>query len=619
MGQKKDSPSSMRYLDYLKGNSADYIEELFEQYRVDPHGVDETWRYFFDGLGLGEETISLQTNPLDQSSNENGSPHESHPTNGALHLNESSASSNGHSAPHLDLSAEAKVADLINAYRERGRLLADLNPLTDPIPSHSFLDLQVFGLGPDDLKKSFTAGNLIGLGNATLEKILSRLKEIYCSSIGVEFTHIKDPVAREWLQNKLETSQGIQKLTPELKKRILSRLTESETFEQFLHTRYVAQKRFSLEGGESLIPMLDRIIEVAADLGANNVVMGMAHRGRLNVLTHIFGKKPEYIFTEFEENYEQDQVGNSGDVKYHKGFSSDIQTSSGHPVHLSLAHNPSHLEFVNPVVEGVARAKQLSLGDHERSQVVPILIHGDAAFSGQGVVYETLNLSQLEGYWTGGTVHIVIDNQIGFTTSPTEGRSTTYSTDVAKMLEVPIFHVNGDDPEAVWTVAQLSTEYRQKFKKDVFIDLICYRKYGHNEGDEPAFTQPLLYKKIKGHPSPRKIYAQRLIDESVVSSDEAQEKIDHFIESLTAAQDKTRSEKLKPFSSSYEGAWKTLRPHPTHEPFKQIDTQFSEKKLIECAQQIFRPPENFGIHPKLKRLMDPVSYTHLTLPTKRIV
>ena len=282
---------------------------------------------------------------------------------------------------------------------------------------------------------------------------------------------------------------------------ILRRLTESETFERFLHTRYVAQKRFSVEGAEAIIPSLDCMIEAGGDLGAEEFVLGMAHRGRLNVLTNLFGKKHEYIFTEFEGSYKADTSLGEGDVKYHMGFSADVTTRTGKNIHLSMASNPSHLEFVNPVIEGVARAKQAQRKDTERGKVIPIAIHGDAAFAGQGVCYETLNLSQLEGYSTGGTLHIVINNQVGFTTSPQDSRSTTYATDLAKMLEVPIFHVNGDDPEALWYVSKLCVEYRQKFKKDVFIDLVCYRKHGHNEGDEPSFTQPLLYKRIKTHES----------------------------------------------------------------------------------------------------------------------
>ena len=574
----------MNKFNYLKSFNLEYIEELFERYQSNPSSIDESWQYFFDGLELGKEGLSPTPNPP-QKQNGNGT-------------------TNGHAKNSLDLSSEAKVATLINAYRGRGQLQANIDPLGAPRTSHPLLDLSAFELTESDLSREFTAGKLIGMGRSTLSDIIQRLREIYCSSIGVEFTHIQDPITREWIQNKMEASRSRESLTPETKKQILKRLTESEVFENFIHTRYVAQKRFSLEGAEALIPALDRIIDVGAELGADNVVMGMAHRGRLNVLANIYGKKPELIFTEFEENYDNDFKGTQGDVKYHKGFSADIITQSNKPVHLSLAHNPSHLEFVNPVVEGVARAKQKDLKDHERNRVIPILIHGDAAFAGQGVVYETLNLSQLKGYWTGGTIHVVIDNQIGFTTSPGDSRSTFYSTDVAKMLEVPIFHVNGDDPEAVWYVTRLATEYRQKFKKDVFIDLICYRKYGHNEGDEPAFTQPLLYQKIKSHLGPRKIYADKLTKESVIQGDEAEGLINDVIENLTRAQEITRTEKPKPFSSSYASKWKSYRPCTDAEIFEPMHTQVETEKLLEYAKKLYEVPEGFNIHPKLKRLVD---------------
>ncbi len=541
--------------------------------------MDDSWRYFFDGMELGHSEQPSTT------------------------LSKTNAPSGNETATvySLDLSTEAKVANLINAYRERGRLLANTNPLKDPPTSHPLLSLSHYGLSEADLDKTFTAGKLIGIGPAKLRSILERLKKIYCSSIAVEFTHIQDPAERNWLQDQMEKSGNEEILSKDTRKFILQRLTDSEAFERFLHTRYVAQKRFSVEGGESLIPCLDRIIQVAADLGTNNLVFGMAHRGRLNVLVNIFGKGPEFVFTEFEDNYEFDHASGMGDVKYHKGFSADVTTVTGKKVHLSLAHNPSHLEFVNPVVEGVARAKQEALRDTERKQVIPVLIHGDAAFAGQGVVYETLNLSQLPGYSTGGTIHIVIDNQVGFTTSPEETRSTTYSTDVCKMLEIPIFHVNGDHPEAIWYATRLATEYRQKFKKDTVIDIICYRKYGHNEGDEPAFTQPNLYKKIKTHPSTRESYAKRLVAESVLSQEESDGLIEKVNERLTAAQGITRSQKPKPFSSAYGDVWKGFRAAKNEDLFKEIKTGVPITKLRELAAKIFSIPSDFKMHPKLTK------------------
>ena len=570
----------MQKFSYLKSVNAEYIDEIFARYLKDPSSIDESWRYFFEGLELGNqvgEAAALE--------------------NGGL--------SNGHATPGIDLSAEAKVAELITAYRELGRLLADIDPLTPAPSSHPLLELSNFRLSEADLPKTFTAGKLIGLGPTTLNNIITRLRETYCGSIGVEYTHIEDPVAREWLRKKMETSGNREDLDVETRKLIYQRLSQSESFERFLHTRYVAQKRFSVEGGESVIPSLDCMIEVGADLGAKEFVFGMAHRGRLNVLTHIFGKKPELIFTEFEGAYKADIVAGEGDVKYHMGFSADFVTRHGKTVHLSLASNPSHLEVVNPVVEGVARAKQQILGDTERSQVIPILIHGDAAFAGQGVCYETLNLSQLEGYKTGGTLHIVINNQVGFTTSPKDARSTTYATDLAKMLECPIFHVNGDDPEAVWYISKLCTEYRQKFKKDVFIDLICYRKYGHNEGDEPSFTQPLLYKKIKEHASTRELYGQKLVRDTVLSDAEATAVVDGIMGQLSEAQARTKAQVPQPFVSTLEGRWKGLKKVIEEEALlAPVQTTVAAKTLHEIASKINVMPAGFKLHPKLNRFFE---------------
>lgn len=573
----------MYKFEYLNNLDANYIEDLFERYQNDPNSIDESWQYFFDGMELGGDDPSAT--PIVKE--EKGAT--------VVELR------NG----KLNLSDEAKVAELINAYRSMGRLLANTDPLSDAQKSHPLLELENFGLSSKDLEQKFTAGRLVGMGEAKLKDILQFLKDTYCSSIGVEYTHIQDPVAREWLQNRMESSRNRENLDPETKKEILRHLTKSEAFERFIHTRYVAQKRFSIEGAESLIPGLHRMISVLADLGANNVVMGMAHRGRLNVLTNIYGKAHTQIFTEFEQNYQTDTAMGEGDVKYHMGYSADIKTANGHDVHLSLAHNPSHLEFVDPVVEGVARAKQRDLGDVNRTQVIPILIHGDAAFAGQGVVYETLGLSQLKGYTTGGTLHIVIDNQIGFTTNPQDSRSTPYATDLAKMLDTPIFHVNGDDPEAVYYVAKLCSEYRQKFKKDVFIDLICYRKYGHNEGDEPSFTQPVLYKKIKSHTSPREIYSKKLISEGTINEEDSKAMSAEENQTLQDAQTKTRSENPKPVISAYQNnKWKKLRPATDADVFKPVDTKVDGKKLLELAEKLNTIPPQLNQHPKLARFLD---------------
>lgn len=563
---------------YLKSGNVDYIDQLLELYQQNPEAVDPSWRYFFEGMELGVDSAPV--------------------SNGAF------AATGAQAPTFTELGAESKVAELITTYRELGRLLANLDPLSAPVSSHPLLDLSHFELSNADLSKTFSAGRLIGMGPSKLSDIISRLRETYCRTIGVEFTHIQDPTEREWLQKKMESSRNQETLDPKTRQFILKRLSESETFERFLHTRYVAQKRFSVEGGESVIPALDCMIEVGAELGAKEFVLGMAHRGRLNVLTNIFGKKPEYILTEFEGAYKADTSMGEGDVKYHMGYSADLTTRMGKKVHLSLGFNPSHLEVINPVVEGIARAKQEFLGDAERTQVVPILIHGDAAFAGQGVCYETLNLSQLIGYGTGGTLHIVINNQVGFTTSPIDSRSTTYSTDLAKMLEVPIFHVNGDDPEAVWYVSRLSTEYRQKFKKDVFIDLVCYRKHGHNEGDEPAYTQPILYKKIKTHASTRELYTKKLAQEGVFSEAESQQVIDEIIAKLTEAQIRTRAEVPQPYVSAFEGRWKNLKRAGEEDLFKPVNTAVDEKKIRQIAEKINHLPAGFHIHPKLSKFFE---------------
>ncbi len=570
-------------LSYLKSSNADYIEELWRRYLENAESVDVSWRYFFEGLELGEETES-SARPTTAGS--------------VMPVPQSSPTTS------VDFSAEAKVAELITAYRELGRLLANIDPLTPQPSSHPMLELSRFGLSSNDLSRTFTAGRLIGLGPSSLSEILKRLKETYSGSIGVEYTHIQNTEERKWLQEKMESSQNRASLDSETRLMILKSLSKSETFERFLHTRYVAQKRFSVEGAESVIPTLECMIECGAELGAEEFVLGMAHRGRLNVLTHIFGKPPEHIFTEFEGTYKTDVSMGEGDVKYHKGYSADVTTRKGKSVHLSLASNPSHLEFINPVIEGVSRAKQTMKKDFDRKKVIPIAIHGDAAFSGQGVCFETLNLSQLPGYTTGGTLHIVINNQVGFTTSPDESRSTTYSTDLAKMLEVPIFHVNGDNPEALWYVARLCVEYRQKFNKDVFIDLICYRKYGHNEGDEPSFTQPLLYKKIKSHPSTREIYANQLIEAKVIQPADAGAIVDEINEHLTSAQAKTKAEAPAPIVSVFEGVWKSLRRPKEEDFFQPVKTAIGKKTLLELSERLNQVPSSLHLHSKLTRFFD---------------
>lgn len=602
----------MQKFSYLKGTNADYIDELYSLYCQNPEVIDPSWRYFFEGLELAtvspeipaENSVQANSKPMAEVEAPRAQSTANTASNGIQRQVGSTNQSTQIDFKSEAFSSEAKVAELITAYRELGILLAQIDPLTNPPESHPLLELSAFGLNSEDLKKIFTAARLIGMEASPLSDILARLRAIYCGSVGVEFTHIQDTQERTWILKHMEASPDKEELHPESQKWILKRISESETFERFLHTRYVAQKRFSIEGAEPLIPALDYIFEMGGELGAKEFVLGMAHRGRLNVLVNTFGKKPEFVFAEFEGAYKADTSLGEGDVKYHMGFSADITTRKGKKLHLSLASNPSHLEFVNPVVEGVSRAKQYQRKDTDRSQVVPIAIHGDAAFAGQGVCYETLNLSQLEGYKTGGTIHIVINNQVGFTTSPCDGRSTTYSTDLAKMLEVPIFHVNGDDPEALWHVARLCMEYRQTFKKDVFIDLVCYRKYGHNEGDEPSFTQPLLYKKIKAHASPRELYAETLIKRKVVTQDEVEKYLGELTNQLTEAQARARKDVPKPFVSVFEGQWKNLRRPEAKDIFAPVSTSVSEATLKELSSKLNQMPAEFHLHPKLNRFFE---------------
>jgi 2-oxoglutarate decarboxylase len=419
-----------------------------------------------------------------------------------------------------EIEKQARVLQLINLYRVRGHLIANLDPLGSKTAYHPELDPATYKFTLWDLDRKFITDGFSGMHNATLREILERLQKTYCDKIGAEYMHIQNPVEKAWLQSRMEPVQNVPDFDLETKKTILNKLIIAETFEHFIHNRFIGHKRFSLEGSETLIPVLDTILNEACDQGILEVVLGMAHRGRLNVLANIIGKSYDSIFSEFEDIQDPNSIEGSGDVKYHLGATGQYRTRNGNTITVSVASNPSHLEWVNPVVEGIVRAKQTRLGDSkEHKKIMPLLIHGDAAFAGQGVVAETLNLSQLTGYRTGGTVHIIINNQIGFTTTPEDARSSVYASDVAKMIQAPIFHVNGDDPEAALWTAKLAFEFRQNFKKDVVIDLFGYRRHGHNEGDEPGFTQPLLYEKIKNHPSVRSLYAEALLEKKILSED----------------------------------------------------------------------------------------------------
>ncbi|HEY2323976.1 MAG TPA: multifunctional oxoglutarate decarboxylase/oxoglutarate dehydrogenase thiamine pyrophosphate-binding subunit/dihydrolipoyllysine-residue succinyltransferase subunit [Thermoanaerobaculia bacterium] len=496
---------------------------------------------------------------------------------------------------------QARVLQMINAYRVRGHLLADLDPLEYEVKRHPELDPAFYGLTLWDFDRDFVCGGLCGKITAKLRDILDTLRETYCGKIGPEYMHIQETVQKKWLQDRMEPTRNQQPLDLAIKRRILMKLNDAEAFEKFLHTKYVGHKRFSLEGAESVIPMLDYLFNEATADGVQESVIGMAHRGRLNVLANTLGKSYEKIFNEFEGDIDPNTTQGSGDVKYHLGADGVHQAPGESYMKLTLASNPSHLEAVDPIVEGMARAKQQLAGDAKRAVVLPLLIHGDAAFAGQGVVAETLNMSQLHGYRTGGTIHLVINNQIGFTTGPESARSTVYATDVAKAVQAPIFHVNGDDPEACIRAMKLAYEFRQQFHKDVVIDMICYRRHGHNEGDEPSLTQPRMYKAIKEHRSVRKIYTETLLRKGDIDPKEAEEWLDQFQAKLQEAFDRTKktqeapAHERDPLYTDEEITGFQTQPSP--------DTSVSREQLEAVGQALTTTPQDFTPHPKLKPIL----------------
>ena len=488
---------------------------------------------------------------------------------------------------------------LIRAYRARGHLVCDLDPLgLREMEYHPELDPAHHGFDDGDYDRPIFINGVLGLETATLNEILSVLKETYCGKIGVEFMHMSDPEEKAWIQERIEEPHNKTDFTIEGKRAIYQRLVAAEGFEQFLHMKYPGTKRFGVDGGEALIPCIEQIMKRGGQLGLKEIVVGMAHRGRLNVLSNVMGKPFTSIFSEFQgKKYEGDDVQGSGDVKYHVGTSSD-RDFDGNTIHLSLTANPSHLEFVNPVVVGKVRAKQIMMKDKKAEQVLPLLLHGDAAFAGQGVVPETLMISELPGYRVGGTVHIVINNQIGFTTRPQYGRSGPYCTDVAKMLSAPIFHVNGDDPEAVVHVARVATEFRQKFKKDVVIDMFCYRRFGHNEGDEPAFTQPLMYKQIKAQKTTAQQYGDRLVADGVMSRGEVKQEVDQFNQSMEEAFAATEGYKPNK-TDTLDGVWKGLSTAPDGD--RRGKTAVGTDTLQKVGKVITSVPDDFKANSKILR------------------
>jgi 2-oxoglutarate dehydrogenase E1 component len=547
----------------------DLLEANYQRWRADPNSVEPSWRVFFEGFELG------QARPA--------------------------PSANGAAVSGAEACAALGIFRLIDAYRDLGHLLARLDPLSPPKESHPLLELSEFGLSEADLDKTFDTSHFVGPPHDTLRELLAALRETYSRTIGVEYMHIQDMRIRRWLQERMEPRRNQPQMAQRQKLRTLMELHFAELFERFLQTKYVGQKRFSLEGSETLIPILDAIAEKAADGGVREIVLGMAHRGRLNVLVNIIGKPYEEVFHEFEDDYLPNSRDGDGDVKYHLGFSADRTSARGNKIHLSLSPNPSHLEAVNPVVEGRTRAKQFQFGDPGRLQGLPLLIHGDAAFAGQGLVAETLNLSQLVGYRTGGTVHVIINNQIGFTTSPSDARSTLYCTDVAKMIEVPIFHVNGEDPEAAVYVAELALEFRQTFHKDVVIDMYCYRRHGHNEGDEPSFTQPVMYAKIKERPTLTEVYTETLILRGDLTVEETEAITREFQQKLQAAVEEVKSGPMQTGMKGYSGRWSGLTRQYSHTP---VETGVPQATLQKIADAMASVPQGFHVHPKIAKLLE---------------
>ncbi|MBW2288853.1 MAG: 2-oxoglutarate dehydrogenase E1 component [Deltaproteobacteria bacterium] len=573
------------------GINAGLVEEIRRRYEVDPNSVHASWREFFGATGGAAASAVPKTSP----SAAVASP--------AASVEPALASA----TVLLDFGARqadkhARVLRLIHSYRARGHRIADTDPLGGQPSYFPELDPGHYGFGETDLDREYIAGDLPGGPVQTLRQILDRLRATYCRSVGVEFTHVQDPGRKAWLMQNMEQSTNTSPLRTTDRMRILENLSAAELFEKFLHTKFLGQKRFSLEGAESLIPLLDSFVEYAPEFGVRELVIGMAHRGRLNVLSNILGKSLESIFSEFEDSPLIDSPFGSGDVKYHKGYSNDRRVHTGEQVHLSLTANPSHLEAVNPVVEGRVRAKQEHERDYQGETIVPILVHGDAAFAGQGMVAETLNLSNLAGYTTGGTLHVIVNNQIGFTTTPAEARSTLYATDVAKMIQVPIFHVNGDDPEAVVHCVKLAMSYRQRFGEDVVIDLVCYRLHGHNEGDEPDFTQPLLYSKIRSKDSVRQIYTRRLLEMGILQAEDA-ERVERDLKSQLAQALTSIDSKLPEPEEGYEphGGWKGFsRTAPDEEP----ETGLPIEKLIALSEKVGSLPAGFEVHRKLAALFE---------------
>ena len=549
---------------FLSGSNADYLDEMYSQYKQDPESVDPSLKNHFQYLELYSNKYATIS------------------TEGA------------------ENSKQAAVSHLINAYRSYGHKVASFDPINqmkrELAPE---LELKYFGLDDSDLGTVFPTGSLIGEEQQSLKNIIKTLTAAYCGSIGVEYRHITNTEEIEWFEPRIESFKDGAKLDNTQKKDLLKKVTAAEGIEKYLHTKYVGQKRFSLEGGESLIPMLHELIQRAGSNNTKEIVIGMAHRGRLNVLINILGKKPSALFSEFEGKFDTSEFS-EGDVKYHMGFSSDVKTPGG-PTHLSLAFNPSHLEIVSPVVNGSVKARQMRRKDDNGGTVLPISIHGDAAFAGQGVVMETFNMAACKGYKVGGTVHIVVNNQIGFTTSvAAESRSTAYCTDVAKMINAPILHVNGDDPEAVVFATQIALDYRNKFKKDVVIDLVCYRRHGHNEADEPAVTQPIMYKNIRSQDTTRRIYAQKLINEGTITESDEKAFVANYRSSLEIG-DVVAEDYIEDHQGDHTVDWNRYFGTQWDD---NTNTSISQRTLSTLGKKLIELPNDFEPHARIKAVLD---------------
>ncbi|MCB2221090.1 MAG: 2-oxoglutarate dehydrogenase E1 component [Bacteroidetes bacterium] len=551
---------------WLTGSDPEQIDELYRLYKEDPNSIDESWHKFFEGFEFARTDYPQLTEDK------------------------------------LIYPSEFKVINLINGYRQRGHLFTKTNPVRKRRTYTPTLALENFGLSESDLEKEFQAGNEIGIGKAKLKDIIAHLESTYCQSVGAEYMYIRKPEIYGWLKDKMERSKNTYDFTDEDKKYIFKHMSRAVLFEKFIHKRFPGQKRFSLEGAEALIPALDAIMEKGAELGTREFVIGMSHRGRLNVLANIMKKPYEDIFSEFEGlEYEDEAL--LGDVKYHLGYVAERETTSKKKVTLTLSPNPSHLEAVDPVAQGIARAKIDKDYDHDFDKVVPILIHGDASVAGQGVVYEVVQMSGLSGYKTGGTIHLVVNNQVGFTTDYLDGRTSTYCTDVGKTVLAPVFHVNGDDVEAVVYTIQLAMEYRERFNRDVFIDILCYRKYGHNEGDEPRFTQPILYKVIEKHPDPMSIYKEKLIKSGNLTEEEARKMIQHFNDVFEESFNKAKSsEKLD--IAFIQHKWKKLRKARPEDFESSPETGVELKKLKDIGKKLTEVPKDIKLFRKISKLQD---------------